>query len=148
MKKSTKVPSGDKLRYSLSRKSKKRKEKISSNLRSNLVSNNFYISNINIGNLKHRINSGLHNAHSQHHNNPAFMELRKKMLAHRSARTGHKNVSQDFGRTGFDAKSKLKIEGRSHTSNKRRLNSSSSKHKKSSSFNRKNIPGIENHPQF
>jgi hypothetical protein len=56
----TTIPSKDKLRYSLSRKSKKRKEKIDEKLRGNLLANNnFYISNINIGNLKNKINSTL-----------------------------------------------------------------------------------------
>ena len=143
MKKNTKVPSREKLRYSMNRKSKKRRDKIAANIRSNLVSNNFYISNINIGNLKNRINSSLQNAHSQ---NSTFLELRKKMMANRSSRSGNKKFSHDFGKTGYD---KLKIEGRSAAS-KRKY--SSSRHKKSSSFNSRKVSAgpatIDKHSQF
>lgn len=138
------MSSREKLRYSLSRKSKKRKDKIAANIRSNLVSNNFYISNINIGNLKHRINSSLQNAHSQ---NSTFVELRKKMMASRAGKGGKSSL--DMGRGGQLLEKKLKIEGRSATNGKKRLNSS--KHKKSNSFNRKVSAGpatIDKHPQF
>lgn len=54
-------------------------------MKSNLVSNNFYISNINIGNLKNKINSGIQNAQSQ---NSTFSELRKRLMAQNMAKTG------------------------------------------------------------